>query len=75
MVGSQINLSPYKDEIVDLFNQKETSKAICTQLAHRYSISIPHKYTYPAPVVGFGGIAVVVHYQIGSIRLYQIISF
>lgn len=40
IVGPQIDLSPYKDEIVDLFNQQETTKAICMELARRHSIDI-----------------------------------
>lgn len=42
MVRTQIDLSPYKDEIVDLFNQQETSEVICTKVAQRYSINISH---------------------------------
>jgi arginine repressor len=42
MVGSQIDLSPYKDEIVDLFNQHKTTEAICMKLAQCHSINISH---------------------------------
>ncbi|KAF3392417.1 hypothetical protein F1880_008931 [Penicillium rolfsii] len=38
----RIDLSPYKGEIVDLFNQQETSEAICMELARRHSINISH---------------------------------
>jgi hypothetical protein len=42
MVGSQIDLSPYKDKIVDLFNQHETNDTICIEIARRHSINISY---------------------------------
>jgi hypothetical protein len=43
MGRSHIDISSYKDEIVDLFNQQETNKAIRMELARRYSINISYR--------------------------------
>jgi hypothetical protein len=46
MGRSHNDISSYKDEIVDLFNQQETNEAIRMELARRYSIN---KYILPYP--------------------------
>jgi transposase len=40
MTGPQTDLSPYKDEIVDLINQQKPTETICIELGQRYSIKI-----------------------------------
>jgi hypothetical protein len=43
MGRSHIDISSYKDEIVDQFNKQETNKAIRMELARRYSINISYR--------------------------------
>ncbi|KAJ5460980.1 uncharacterized protein N7458_002532 [Penicillium daleae] len=42
MVRPQIDLNPYKDEIMALFNQQKTTETICIELSQRHSINISY---------------------------------